>query len=156
MDTITQLCNLLDEKRDLFEQYEAATLALLSCEADAVGDYITQRAGLANQIEDLNEQLGRLCDGRADRQVMLDAASARVDFANVPSEYQCVYYAGQAVRSVTGRIATSEQQAVERLEALRADALEHVRQNQNVAKIHKYMTDLNAHAGETNLKDSKV
>ena len=156
MDTVTRLCSLLEEEKQQFLEYEQATLALLDCDADAAEQYITQRGALANQIDALIEEMARLCDGEPSGEVLLQAAKGSIDFERVPSEYHCVFYAGQAVRSVIHRIGQTEKQAMERLETMREDALSQIRRNQNLPKIKKYLTDLGSGQGEVSLTDGKA
>lgn len=156
MDTITRLCSLLEEEKQRFLEYEEATLALLDCETDAAENYITQRGTLANEIDALIEEMARLCDAEPAGEVLLAAAKGSIDFARVPAEFHCVFYAGQAVRSVIHRITQTEKQAMERLEALREEALSHIRQNQNLPKIKKYLTDLGSGQDEISLTSGKA
>lgn len=88
--------------------------------------------------------------------MLLDAAHARVDFAKVSGEFQCVFYGGQAVRSVISRIAETEKQAMEHLKVLRAKALENVRQNKEIPKIKKYLTDLTEPPIQGSLRNEKA
>ncbi len=156
MDTVARLCSLLEEEKQCFMAYEQATLALLSCEADAAEQYIIQRGELANQVDTLIEDMARLCDGEPAGDVLLAAAKGNIDFARVPSEHQPVFYAGQAVRSVIHRITQTEQQAEARLQALRRQALERIKQNQNLPKIKRYLSDLGSGADEVSLTHGKA
>lgn len=156
MDKITALCQLLEEKKEKLLAYEVATLALLQCDADDAEHYIIQRGEIANEVDALGEEMARLCDGEPARQLMLDAANVRVDFSGVPSEYQCIYYAGQAVRSVASRIMESDKQVMERLQALRDEAREMLRQNENLPKIKQYLSNLGDKPTELGLTDEKA
>ncbi len=156
MDTVARLCSLLEDEKQCFMQYEEATQALLDCEADAAEQYIIQRGMLANQVDALIEDMARLCDAEPAGEVLLAAAKGGIEFARVPGEYQCVFYAGQAVRSVIYRIGQTEQQAMARLEALREQALMRIRQNQNLPKIKKYLSGLGSGPEEVSLTHGKA
>lgn len=156
VDTITTLCTLLEEKKDLFLEYEKATQDLLSCDVDSAEHYITQRDKLANEIDEISEKTARICADYPAGDLLLDAANARVDFARVPGEYQCVFYGGQAVRSVVSRISETEKQALEHLRQLRNEALEGVKMNKEVPKIKKYLTGLTEQPQQGGLRDKKV
>ncbi len=153
---VTKLCSLLEEKKGRFLMYEKATLDLLICDAEDIEKYITKRSELATEIEGIDEELLRTYSS-ADNAVLLEKiVKARMDFEQVPSEYQMVFYASQAVRSVAGRIQQSDKQVVERLQKLRVQALESVKKNQNLPKIKKYLTDLSELPAQGSLRNKKV
>lgn len=156
LDLIGKLCSLLEEKKELFLQYEEATLAMLGCEADAMEQYIIRRDELANRIDDKNQEIARVCEEHPSREMLLAASEAKMEFAGVPSEYQCVFYGGQAVQSVISRIVQSDAQVVGRMEILKGQALEHVRQNKDVPKIKKYLTDLTEQPQQGALRSGKA
>lgn len=156
MDVIAQICTLLEQKKALFTEYEQATQALLDCEADTVENYITQRGQKAIEIDALTEEIARLCSGMPASDLLLDATLARIDFAKLPPEYHSVFYEAQAVRSVAHRVSETDKQVVVRLEQLRDEALLNIRQNQNVPKIKKYLTDLSDRPSAGSLTDGKA
>lgn len=156
MDKIAQLCSLLEEKKALFEKYETATLSILESGADDAEKYIMERSEIANNIDETSEKIAWLCDEEPNSAVLLKITKAEIEFEKVPSEYQCVYYGGQAVRSVVARIMASEQQVLERLEKLRDEAKENIRNHQNLPKIKKYLTSLTPTGDVLNLRDEKV
>lgn len=156
MDTISELCTLLEAKKELFLRYEEVTLAMLDCGMDDVEHYITERDKIATDVEAVVEEMARLCAEEPGGHQMLEASEARVDFAKVPSEYHCLYYGGQAVRSIISRIMESDKQVVERLRVWRDEALEAIRQNQNMPKIKKYLTDLTDTKSESSLTNNKA
>ena len=156
MNSIDTVCALLAEKKNLFLQVEKTTLAILDSDADSAEQYIIQRDMLATEIEALNETIARECDKTPDCEGLISAAYARQEFAKVPSEYQCVYYAAQDVRSVGNRILESEKQVLEKLTFWRDEALNAIKQNQNMPKIKKYLTDLSAVPPGGELRNEKV
>lgn len=156
MDTIGKLCELLEQKKERFLAYEKVTLAILSGTPEDVEHYIIQRGDIATEIDALDEEIYRLCDGEGAGEVMLSAARARIDFERVPAEYHCVFYAGQAVRSVASRLVQSDAQVVELLKKWQAEALESIKQNQNLPKIKKYLTDLTEKPPQGSLRNEKA
>ena len=156
MDIAAELCRLLEQKKEHFLEYEQATLAMLDCEADDVDQYITQRGFIATEIDELTEQMARLCDGLPERDLLLEAAAGQVDFGNVPSEYHCVFYGGQAVRSVVNRIMETEKQVVARFEGMREEAREYIRLNQHIPKIKKYLANLADKPADMGLTNEKA
>lgn len=139
---IGEICVLLEQKKDRFAEYEQATQALLDCPPDDAEHYITRRSELATVIDGLDEQLHQLCGQAPDAAELWACTRANLPFERVPSAYQPVYYTAQGVQSIIQRIIQTEQQAKERLERLRQEALDAIKQNQNVPKIKKYLTGL--------------
>lgn len=156
MDKMTEISRLLDEIKKQFLEYEKATIALLECEVDDVEHYITVRSEIAIEVDELREELAKICRNEDGGEVLYKAAMANIDFERVPSEYQSIFYEGQAVRSVMHRVSMTEKQVIARMERLRSEALEHIRQNQNMPKIKRYLEDLSGGTIVGGLKDSKA
>ncbi len=156
MDTVAKLCTLLEEKKRLFLSYEKATQGLLGCDADSAEQYIIERERLAIEIDAKNEEIAREASEMPAPALVRGAAGASIDFEKVPGEYHCVFYAGQAVRSVISRVIESDRQATEHLEKLRGLALENVKQNKEIPRIKRYISDLAAPPQTGGLRDKKV
>lgn len=156
MNTIDKLCALLDEKKELFLRYRQATEGLLECTVDSAEQYITEREMLANEIDAKNEEIARVCADVPAAELLLGAAHARVDFDQIPNEYHCVFYGGQGVRSVISQIMESEKRAAERLQHLRSQALQGVKQNKEIPKIKKYLSDLAEPPVQGGLRNEKA
>jgi hypothetical protein len=156
MDIVTNLCTLLDCKKELFSKYEQATLALLDCAVDDAEHYITERGRIATEIDGVVDEIEQGCGQLPDAAVLLACVTARIEFDRVPGGYQCIYYSGQAVNSVIQRIARTEEQVTERLRRLRGEALDGIRQNRDLPRIRKYLTDLTEIPGGSSLTDSKA
>lgn len=156
MDIIKQVCALLQEKLELFLQYKAATENLQTCKADFAEQYITQRQELANKIDAKNEEIAKMCELEPASQLLFAAANAQTNFDGLPNEYQAVFYKGQEVQSVIGQILQSEKRAEENLQSLKAQALEGIRQNKDVPKIKKYLSDLTQPMPQGGLRDEKA
>lgn len=129
---------------------------MLDCEVDAVEHYITERGEKAIEIDALSEQIARLASGEPASELLLRAANARVDFGALPPEYHSVFYEAQAVRSVAHRVMETEKQVTARLEALKQEALDNIRQNQNLPKIKKYLTGLSDSPATGSLTNGKA
>lgn len=156
MDTINQLSCLLEEKKEKFQMYETQTLALLSCELEDMEQYIINRDALATEIDELSEEMARICSDMPGGDLLMDILQTKVNFENVPDEYHPLFYSAQAVRSTVNRIAQTERQAVERMELFRSQALEQVKQNKDMPKIKKYLTDLTDTTPQGSFKDEKA
>lgn len=156
MDTINQMCKLLEEQKDLLLDYEQATLAILDADADSVEQYIIERGRLATEIDAVNEWVYSLCGETPNGEILLKTANASLAFEQVPSEFHCVFYEAQSKRSVINRILESEKQAIKHLESLRDEALDAIKQNQNVPKIKKYLTGLQDQPATIKLTSEKA
>lgn len=154
--TVEKVLTLLDKKAGLFTEYEKATQDLLVCEADDVEKYIIERGRLANEIDEVTEEIGFVCDGEPNGEVIFSAASAKINYDRVPPELRSVFESGQNVRSIAARILETDKQVTARLEGIRDEAKEKIRQNQNMPKIKKYLTDLTEKPGEGGLKSGKA
>lgn len=142
MSTVERVCELLKEKQARFLAYEKVTEALAESDVDTAEHYITQRSELANEIDLLTEQIGRLCDKDVNGVVLLKAAGAQCDYQEVPPEFRQVFECGQEVRTVAYRIGECEKRARQHLVVMRDEAMGKIRENQNLPKIKKYLTDL--------------
>lgn len=156
LDTVGKILALLDKQSELFSEYEKATQELLRCEADDVEKYIIRRGELANDIDEVIEEIGLACDAEPNSEVFFGAALAKINFEHVPPELHLVFEAGQNVRSIASRVVQTDAQVVLRLEGFRDAAKEKIRQNQNVPKIKKYLTSLAEKPGEANLTTGKA
>ena len=156
MDVIGQVCILLEKKKEQFNEYERCTLEMLHCEADDVENYITQRGAIANEIDEITEEIGRICDNFPGGALLFETASAKVNFEDIPPEFGPVFEAGQQVRSVAYRISESEKQALERLTSLKEEARAKIRENQNLPRIKKYLSDLGDQPTDGNLTSGKA
>ncbi|MGD9560461.1 MAG: hypothetical protein AB7V55_07640 [Oscillospiraceae bacterium] len=156
MDTIAEICRLMEAKKERFFEYEKATLAMLECGPDDVEHYITQRGELAIEIDALTEQIARLASEEPAAELLVAAAAGRAEFAQLPPEYHCVFYEAQSVQSVANRIRETEKQVLARLNMFKDEALANIRQNQNLPKIKKYLTDLSGKNAQGSLTDEKA
>ena len=142
MDIVSEMCLLLEAEKNRFIEYEVATQALMDCTPDDAENYITVRGQKANEIDGIREEIAALCGQVEDCAVLLNCSKAALAFEKVPNEYHPVYYAAQGVMSVISRIRQSDAQALQHIEKMRDEALESIKQNQNMPKIKKYLTDL--------------
>lgn len=142
MDTINKICALLQSKKDLFLRYEEATQALLDSDETTAPDYITQREELANKIDSITLEIGRLSDRQENADLLMSIAAGRTRFENVPVDYRPVYEEASEIQSVAFRIQEQEKSAVHRFESLRDAAMSKIKENQNLPKIKKYLDDL--------------
>lgn len=135
--------------------YEEATEELLVCDADSAEYYITERGRLASEIDDLTEEIGRVCDGAEGGDVLFKAATMRIGYDDMPPEMRPAYDLCQQTRTIIYRISELEPRVLARMEAFREEARDYMKNNQNVPKIKKYLTDLGEDA-PINLTNNKA
>lgn len=156
MDRIIQLCTLLEKKIDLFSEYEKDTLELIKCEPEDMEHYTIHREALANEIDDLQEEIGRLCDADPNAKLLYDTTNAKLPYSQVPPEWHPVFERAQNMLSVISRIQQSDKQIIERMEKIREDAQDKIKQNQHMPKIKKYLTDLSTKPEEGTFRSGKA
>lgn len=137
-------------------EYEKATLALAESDEDSAEHYIMERSRLATEIDQLTEEIGRLCDREGSGELLMQIALAAVNYESVPQEYRGVYEKAQETRSVIFRIKGEEEQALAHLVEMKNEAELKIRENQHIPKIKKYLTDLSEQPGRGVLKDGKA
>lgn len=156
MDKIIQLCTLLEKKIELFTEYEKETLELIKCEPEGMEHYIIRRTELANEIDGVTEEIGKACDADPNAKLLYETASAQIPYSQVPPEWRPVFERAQNMFSVISRIQQSDSQIVERMEGIRKDAKERIKQNQHMPKIKKYLTDLSSKPEEGSYRSGKA
>ena len=156
VNTVEKICALLEKKKQLFLEYEQATKTLLECDADAAEHYITQRSELATKVDEVTEEIGRICDKEEYSELLMNIAAGQTNFEDVPTEYKGIFTQAQEVRGIAYRISTEEPQVLQRLGSLRTEAEVKIRENQHLPKIKKYLTDLNQQPGTGAITDGKA
>ncbi len=156
MSDIDKLCEALKEKKTVFSQYEEATLAMLSCEVDDVEQYIIQRDTLTIKGEELNNKIAKICDMHPDKERLIATTRALIDYDKVPQEYHELYEKAQAIRSIGNRVLENDKKVMERMKVWQKNALSNIKQNQNMPKIKKYLTDLTEKKSTGMLRDQKI
>lgn len=156
MEISETLLMLLEQKKEKFTAYEAATKALLTCEQDSAEHYIIERGALATEIDNLNEEIGRLCDKREDSILAVQVVAAQCNFEHVPQDLQLVYEKAQAVRGVMARIVDMEPLVLQRMDKFQLENKELIRQNHNLPKIKKYLNDLSENPAGTGFITGKA
>ena len=156
MDTIAKVCELLDEVKNNLLSYEKATQDLLTCDVDDVEHYITLRGEMANRMDALLAEIADACAREENANTIYQAALARIPFSEVPPDLVPVFESGQSNRSTVARIGQTERQVMERLEGFRQEALDNLRQNQNMPKIKQYLDVLADRADHESLTNGKA
>ncbi|MEM1485302.1 hypothetical protein V6615_10545 [Oscillospiraceae bacterium PP1C4] len=138
---IELICQLLCEEKAAYLEYETHTQRLAICDIDEIELYVEQREALIKQINEMDQQIKKLCDkDEADGLLAYQAVKCKCDKEQLPERLDKIYDAGQEIFAVANRIRGMEPQILERLEFERANLLMKIKENnQSVqAKASKY------------------
>lgn len=142
MNIIDELIRLLNEKKELFIQYEIYTGRLTECPVEDIEEYITQRGALANQIDKITDAIKCLCAGEKNGDALLAAINNTCKYDEVTQEGRALFSKGQEIFSVISRISEQEKQITPRMEELRTELLGKIKNASNTPKIAKYLSGL--------------
>ncbi len=156
MDIIQNICHLLNDKKDKFSEYEKLTIEMLHCNVDDLGNYITKRSKLANEIDEISAKIETLCLKEPKGDVYAKVSYAQLSFENVPVELQPMFELGQQVRGTMARILKLEPQVIQRLEGLKREAFQKIKENHNLPKIKKYLTNLGEQPSSGHFTSTKI
>lgn len=132
----------LEEKKALFARYEECTAQMNICEIDELQKYITERAGLANQIDKLNQEIDDICDMAEDPQIMRDAVANRGNYGDFPRDVLPVYDKASEVFTLISHIYNMEPSVKERMTTERANLLQKIKTGSDTAKVYNYVKNL--------------
>lgn len=128
MDTITELCEMLAKKKDIFLQYEKDTQALLSCEVDDIETYMKSRKRLSGEVDRIDAALDRLAADNAENQTAIRRALKNHCGRNqIPAELRPVFDSSQQIFAVVHRIRQIELRAEERIKFEQGILLEKIK-----------------------------
>lgn len=135
----TAVAELLQQKIDLFAEYERITNTMLECPIEEMLGCVGARQDLAHKIDAVDIELsGHYASekGEALRAVVLNA----VEWGLCPEELRDVFLLGQQLSAYFTRIAEKEEQTISYVEAKKEELLELIKkQNSGVtAKTAKY------------------
>ncbi len=156
MDIVATICTLLEKKKEKFSEYEQATQNMLHCELDDLGNYITKRSVLANEIDKITAEIEQLCLKNPKGDLYAKISYAHVNFDMVPPALHPMFELGQQVRSIIARIHKLEPQVMQRLEGQKKEAFQKVKENHNLPKIKKYLSNLGDQPSTGRFTSTKV
>lgn len=124
MNRASELCELLNQKKALFEEYEAETLRLTAGSVEGISERLDRRALLREKIDELTQRLGELCpsDELLKKAMRLDCARGEL-----PEEARRVFDAALEVQAVLQRILQEDGLAVARVTEERDAAADRLR-----------------------------
>lgn len=139
MDTISQVCALLQKKRDLFSEFEQAAIQMLECDIDDIQRHMNRRLELQAEISELDRALAELCGGN---KTLLQASGARCSRESLAAEYCPVFDAAMEIHALLNRLRELEPLVADRVQTERATLLEKIKeinqgQEPTVSKYYK-------------------
>ncbi|MEG1778452.1 MAG: hypothetical protein RR209_05675, partial [Angelakisella sp.] len=132
---IKKIIMLLEEKKLIFERYEALTDKLSeTSDTDATQDYITKRAELANKIDALDNVIKKLLEEASGEEGMrvLEQSYPR---EALPEGLRQVYDSNLSIMEVVRRIRLKNSDITAGYERNRAEAMEKIKAASNMPKV---------------------
>lgn len=141
MQQITTALELLEQKKQLFCQYEEATSCLLTeTDINTIEKYITEREGLANKIDGLDSRLAtELAPWGAQAAALLKGQPQPVP---LPEELEPLEELCGKILETVRRIRLKNNEAMARCEALLQGSEQQIRNARNTPKISRYLNNL--------------
>lgn len=136
--------SIADQKKKLFQEYESITDVLLTTEDyDVMGNYITYRTKLANDIDKLSKQL----------ETMLQLAGRQADCIDyilgkqsghyvLCDEEQTIFAITEETKAVVRRIRLKDNDLIRECERRQKENVENLKATQNTPKISRYLRNL--------------
>lgn len=139
---IKKVIMLLEEKKLIFERYEALTDLLAdTADTDATQDYITKRAELANKIDALDAIIKKLLEeasGEEGRRALEQSCQREI----LPESLRQVYDSNVSIQDVVRRIRLKNSDIMAGYERERAEVAEKIKASSNMPKINRYLNNL--------------
>lgn len=158
MQIVHDILLLLTKKQSLFLEFERYTNLLAVCDVDDMDNYITKRANLAIEIENVTVQISDITKTTT----VTPSANAILDnsccFSEVPLEWQEVFLESQKIQGIISRCIEVNFQALERMTEVRDQLKELIAQNNNTPRIIKYISTSGALQQESsfNIKNTQI
>lgn len=138
----TAILECLEQKKALFRLYEECTSKMGACSIEDLQDYITERAGLANEIDQLNREIDAFCDTSDDPELMRDAVANRGNYGDFPQYMLPVYNKASEILTCISHVYNMEPQIKQRMSEESARLLQKIRSNSDTAKVYHYVKNL--------------
>ncbi|MFV0498297.1 MAG: hypothetical protein ACK5L0_09070 [Candidatus Fimivivens sp.] len=142
---------LLVKKQALFLEFERYTNLLAVCDDEFIDNYITKRTDVANEIDNVTDQISSLAKTAIVTPPIDSILSNSCNFSEVPSQWQAIFLEAQKIKGTISRCIEANYHALERMIALRDHLKERIVQNNNTPRIIKYISTSGALQQETNI-----
>ena len=155
---IQELTELLHKKLALFLKFEQFTQLLSSCDIDSMPDYIIKRSDLANETDNVTENIVAICNNLQVVPSASDILSVRCDYAVVPPEWQPLFLKSQEILGVVTRTAEANDYALMRMKDLQAQLKSRISDTKNTSRIIKYISSSGVVQQErgVSIRDQKI
>ncbi|WMJ82881.1 hypothetical protein ACS3UN_01435 [Oscillospiraceae bacterium LTW-04] len=140
MQIVKNILLLLIKKQELFLEFERYTNLLAVCDVEDMDNYITKRADLANEIDNVTDQISNLAKTVTVTPSIDMILSNSCCFSEVPSQWQEIFLEAQKIKGIVSRCIEVNLHALERMTELRDNLKELIAQNNNTPRIIKYIS----------------
>lgn len=140
MNNIAELLELLNERLSLFLELEQCTERLNDCEIDDMGNYITKRTAIANQIDEVVKKIYALSADIDTEPPMEDIIKNRCAFRDVPEDLKPLFFVSQQTIASIRRSSESNEAAIIRMRTLREMLRKRISETKNTPRIKKYLS----------------
>lgn len=140
LNNIDELLMLLENRLSLFLEFEEYTAQLNECDIDAIGNYITKRAAIANQIDDVTRRITAKCETLSTTPAINDIISNKCSFGEVPEELKPLFAASQQTIAAVKRCQEHNDSALIRMQTLQEYLKRRIAETKNTPKIIKYLS----------------
>lgn len=144
------ICELLTQKKELFDAYAQATEAMLSCEIEHLEHYITKRSELIVLISEIDRNVEALCAQEPNPEMTRAAINNSAEYDALPEELRAVFHAGQEVLGLVQSITNNEEAVRAHLLTLRDDCEKNIRRVSKAPKVTQYLRSLGSGAEDFN------
>lgn len=118
------VCLLLSQKRQLFEEYANVTRELTACDIDQIEEKIAARQEIAGRIDGTDAGIESACEGDP---AFLNAARCRGDRPEEGEPLAAVFDLAREIRGIVERVGSVEEQVNERLRKERDQLAEKIK-----------------------------
>lgn len=149
---------LLNEKKRLFEEFEAVSEQMMTDSADEIDqmiDCVERREQLKEQIDGLDQRIQDTAGQSADGGEMLGAAKNLCDFSELKEDYREIFRAGQEIFGIISRIQNLDPQISKNMETMMEELQRRIKQNKQNTKFTGYMNNMGFQASKGVLYDKK-
>lgn len=140
MSAFNEVDKLLKTKLELFLKYESISRDMLDCKSDMFAPLFAKRDRLAQQIDETDAALKRLCAAEKNGDKLLSAAYNKCDFSDLDDALVPIFKQGQDIFAVMSRINSLNPQIELRLVRFKNEAEKSLKELKegNAAKASRF------------------
>lgn len=137
---------LLNQKLDLFCQYEKQTNALIDASEDCVDNYITKRDELANSIDVITKKI--IATLQNSDEMLINAVYCRGNYSDYDAEQAKICDIASKIFGCINRITEKNSLFTDSLSAQKDATMDKIKLSKNTPKIKKYLGALGTQQNE--------